>query len=158
MALDRRYWDSDAFLGHFNGEPDKVAACESVLQAAEAGRILIVTSALTLAEVLYVKGHKPMPPEKRQIVSGFFKQPYISVQNVTRKIAELARDLYWDSGVRPQDAIHVATALTYRLPELNTFDRKLLSLDGKLGDPSLKIRIPHEPGQGKLDLKTTPEE
>lgn len=156
MALDRRYWDSDAFLGHFNGEPDKATACESVIEAAEAGRILIVTSALTLAEVLYVKGTKRMTPEKREKISGFFKQPYISVQNVTRKIAEMARDLYWDHGVRPKDAIHVATALTYRLPELNTFDKNLLKLDGKIGDPALKIRIPHEPGQKKLDLNATP--
>jgi predicted nucleic acid-binding protein len=157
MALDRRYWDADAFLGHFNGEPDKMAACESVLQAAEAGRLLIVTSALTIAEVLYVKGHKAMPPEKRQKVAAFFKQPYISVQNVTRKIAELARDLYWDANVRPKDAVHVATALIYRLPELNTFDKHLLGLNGKVGDPTITIRIPHEPGQGKLELETSQE-
>lgn len=52
----------------------------------------------------------------------------------------------------PKDAIHVATALVYKLPVLNTFDGVLLDLDGKLGNPPLKIEKPHEPGQKKLDL------
>lgn len=157
MALDRRYWDSNAFLGHLNGEPEKAEACEAVLAAAEAGKLVIVTSALTLAEVLYVKGQTPMPKEKRELVSRFFKQPYISVQNVTRRIAEVGRELYWDQNVRPQDAIHVATALVYKIPVLNTFDGKLLSLDGKLGEPPLKIEKPHEQYQPTLFGKGSPE-
>ena|ERR1039458_10078918 len=152
MALDRRYWDSDAFLGYLSGEPDKAPACESVLKAADAGRIIVVTSALTLAEVLYVKGHKAMPKDKREMVSQFFKQPYIAVQNVTRRIAEMARELYWEHEIDPKDAIHLATALTYRLPLLNTFDRALIAKSGKVGDPPLRIEIPHEPGQQNLEL------
>lgn len=152
MPLDRRYWDSDAFLGHLNGEPDKAAACAEVLEAAEAGRIVIVTSALTIAEVLYCKGRKPIPASDREKVSAFFKQPYVSVQNVTRRISELAREVYWDHGVMPKDAIHVATALVYKLPVLNTFDGVLLGMNGKLGNPPLKIEKPHEPGQKKLDI------
>jgi len=153
MALDRRYWDSDAFLGHLSGEPDKADACSSVLEAAEAGRIVIVTSALTIAEVLYIKGHKPIPTAHREKVSAFFKQPFISVQNVTRRISELAREVYWDHGVRPKDAVHVATALVYKIPVLNTFDGVLLGMDKKLGEPLMRVEKPHEPGQAKLDLK-----
>lgn len=150
MALDRRYWDSDAFLGHLNGESDKEAACESVLEAAEAGRIVIVTSALTIVEVLNIKRQKPIPREHRDKVSAFFKQPFISVQNVTRRISEVARDVYWDHGVMPKDAVHVATALVYKIPVLNTFDGVLLGIDRKLGDPPLRIEKPYEPGQTKL--------
>lgn len=150
MPLDRRYWDSVAFLGYLNGEPDKVDDCESVLAAADAGKLVIVTSALTIAEVLYVKGHTPMPPEKRSTVSNFFKQPYISVQNVTRKIAELARELTWDHGIKPKDAVHVATALVNKVPVLNTFDGGLLAKNGKVGDPPLKIEKPHEQHQKGL--------
>ena len=34
MAADRRYWDSNAFLGWLNAEADKVGKCEGVLTAA----------------------------------------------------------------------------------------------------------------------------
>ena len=86
----------------------------------------------------------------REQISSFFKQPYISVQNVTRRISETAREIFWEFGVMPKDAIHVATALTYRIPVLNTFDGVLLGSNGKIGDPPLRIEKPHEPGQRKL--------
>ena len=68
---DNRYWDSDAFLGYFNQEADKVGKCEGVLAAAEKQRILIVTSALTLAEVLWIKGQPKMDPAKRIKIERF---------------------------------------------------------------------------------------
>jgi len=152
MALDKRYWDSDAFLGYLKEEPDKQPACESVLQAAEDGKILIVTSALTLAEVLYVKGHPKLPPTKRTIIEQFFKQPYINVQNVTRKISEEARDIVWDNNVRPKDAIHVATALSCEVSVLNTFDEQLLKKTNTIGNPVLRIEKPHEQAQTKINF------
>jgi len=150
--MDRRYWDSDAFLGYLNGEQDKADACQTVLDAAESGRILIVTSALTIAEVLHVKRQKPVPVEKREQISKFFKQPFIAIQNVTRKIAEYAQVVYWDHGIEPKDAIHVSTAIINRIGVLNTFDGYLLGCNGKVGDPPLKIEKPYEPGQKNLDL------
>jgi len=47
------YWDSDPFLGWLQEEPDKVTACAGVVSDAENGQTIIVTSALTIAEVLY---------------------------------------------------------------------------------------------------------
>lgn len=58
---DRRYWDSCAFLGWLNNEQGKAEKCEGVLDAAESGSIEIVTSALTLTEVIKRKGDKPIP-------------------------------------------------------------------------------------------------
>jgi len=52
MTADRRYWDSNAFLGWLNAERDKVGKCEGVLRAAEEGTIEIVTSAIALTEVI----------------------------------------------------------------------------------------------------------
>jgi predicted nucleic acid-binding protein len=152
MALVRRYWDANAFLGLLNGEQAKLTACQSVLDAAEQGRIVIVTSALTIAEVLHIKNEKPVPKDKRDLIKAFFKVPYISIQNVTRGIAERAQEVYWEFGVQPKDAIHVATALVYKLGVIETFDGKLLGLDGKIGQPPIIIRIPHEPGQQKLGI------
>lgn len=150
MNKDLRYWDSDVFLGHFNGEPDKVDACNSVLEAADAGRIVIVTSALTLAEVIHAKHHPKLPIASRETIDQFFKSSFLSVQNVTRSIAEEARDLVWDNSIRPKDAIHVATAISCKVPVLNTFDQKLLKADQTIGKPALRIEKPYEPGQREL--------
>ena len=152
MHRDRRYWDSDVFLGYFKQEPDKQAACEGVLEAAYNEHILIVTSALTLAEVIYVKKHPKLPKDKRAEIELFFKSSFISVQNVTRKIAERARDVVWDDNVRPKDAIHIATALACNVSVFNTFDEDLIKRSMKLGNPALKIEKPHEQTQTKFDL------
>lgn len=152
MPLDRRYWDSDAFLGHLQGDPDKASACAGVLEAAESGRIMIVTSALTIAEVLYIRGKSKIEKHGRDKIAAFFKQPFISVVNVTRDISEMAQDIYWDSGIMPKDAIHVATAITYKVPVLNTFDGDLLNKNRALGTPPLRIERPYEPGQTNLKL------
>jgi hypothetical protein len=57
MTKDLRYWDANAFLGWLNDEPDKQAACQTVLASAEAGKIQIVTSAITFVEVIKIKGN-----------------------------------------------------------------------------------------------------
>lgn len=148
MAADRHYWDSNAFLGWLNDEKDKASACEGVLDAAEDGKVEIVTSALTLTEVIKKKGEKPIPRESEQKIRDFFEQPWIIVRDVDRFVAERARDLIWTHGLKGADAIHLATALRLGLTVMDTYDEKLISLDGKLGTPPLRIgkpSVPHTP-------------
>jgi predicted nucleic acid-binding protein len=52
MAREFLYWDTNAFLGLINGEPDKLPECQPVWDSAVDGKCLIVTSALTVAEVI----------------------------------------------------------------------------------------------------------
>ena len=127
MSRAPRYWDSDCFLGWLLAEPDKAGLCRSVLENAEEGGILLVTSALTLAEVLMLKGKLPIPASDRDTVEQFFRSDYIMVRNVTRRVSELARSLVWDYRIHPKDAIHVATAIESKLKLMNTFDKKLIS-------------------------------
>ena len=56
MSVETIYWDSDCFLGHFKAEDGKAEKCDGVIQRAERGEALIVTSAFTLAEVLWMRG------------------------------------------------------------------------------------------------------
>lgn len=93
MASDRRYWDSNVFLGWFNGEKEKIAQCEGILEAAEEGKLDIVTSTWTLTEVIKKKGEKPIPRSTEQTIRDFFEQPYIILREVDRAVAERARDL-----------------------------------------------------------------
>jgi predicted nucleic acid-binding protein len=140
--MQRRYWDSDCFLGWLQAEPDKEASCREVLEAAQDGHILIVTSALTIAEVLALKGAAPIPAENRQVVEDFFRNDYIVVRNITRRVAEKARSYVWDHGVRPKDALHVATAIDAGLDLFNSFDQPLIGKSGQIGNNPLIIERP----------------
>lgn len=142
MSIERRYWDSDCFLGWFHAEPDKESACREVLEAANDGKVLLVTSALTIAEVLALKGQAPIPVEQRKQVEAFFRNEFIVVQNITRRIAESARSYVWDHSVAPKDALHVATAIDAGLELFNTFDQRLQRKSGQIGNPGIVIAPP----------------
>lgn len=153
MSVELRYWDSNAFLAYFQEEDGRVDSCEAVLEEAEKGKVLIVTSALTLAEVLAVRGKKKLPPKPKmkQKVVDFFKNEYISVQNVTREIAELSRDLVWDKGIKPKDAIHVASAIAAEVAVFETYDDPLIR-KAKKAVPNIDFRQPPLRGQPNLPL------
>lgn len=150
MSAELIYWDSDAFLGWLQNEPGKAELCEGTIKRAEAGEVLIVTSALTITEVLWLRGAPKITREKADILRRFFRRSFIRVRNVTRAIGELAQDLVWDHNIKPKDAIHVATALNAKAPVLETFDGGLIGKSGSVGDPALLIRRPIPPPQGKL--------
>lgn len=144
------YWDSDAFLGWLQSEPGKAELCEGTLLRADAGEVLIVTSTLAIAEVLWMRNAPPVSKDKADIVRKFFRRSSIRLRNVTRVVAESAQELVWDHGVRPKDAIHVATALEAKVQALETFDDGLLKKSGTIGVPPLLIRKPIAPAQKKL--------
>lgn len=77
--MEQRYCDANIFLGWFNREPDKVEACRGLVQASEKKEVQIVTSAITLTEVIKIKGQPPLEQEKEEIIRGFFEQPFISM-------------------------------------------------------------------------------
>jgi len=152
MTVEKIYWDSDCFLGHFKAEDGKAEQCDGVLQRAERGEVLIVTSALTLAEVLWMRGAPRLPKEKAELVQKFFRRSYIRVYNVTRKISEAAQVHVWDNDIKPKDAIHVATAVHLGADALETFDKQLIKKSGTAGKSLLLIREPQAATQGRFDL------
>lgn len=138
------YWDSDCFLGLLNKEQDKIKKCQSVIREAEEGNLLIITSALTFIEVIKMKGKKHVPKKTEKTIQDFFLNTFMSIHNVDRKVGIKARDLMWkNKGLQPKDSIHIATAIIQKVPELHTFDKYLLSLDGKIESPQLKICEPY---------------
>lgn len=142
MAIEPVYWDSDAFLGWLQAEAGKSDLCAGTLKRADQGEVIILTSALTIAEVLWMRGAPMIPHEKAGIVRRFFRRSYFRVRNVTRSIAEGAQDLVWTQSVKPKDAIHIATALDAHVLVLETFDDDLLKKSSMIGNPALIIRKP----------------
>lgn len=151
MTIDRRYWDSDCFLGWLQAEDGKIEPCRQVLNLAGRDDVEIITSALTIAEVLNLPGHEPISSDKRQQVIDFFKRSYIITMSITRRTAEKSRELVWDHGIKPKDALHVTTALLAKVDVFNTFDQSLIGKSLTVGNPPLLIEIP-KVKQGDLGL------
>lgn len=153
------YWDSSVFLAWFNSEPGRKKDCREVLDDAEAGKLRIVTSVLTMTEVIKLKGQRQLPRDRERDIVQFFKQPFLVPYQVTRKIAEDARALIWTySHLHPKDSIHLATAIFSQVIEVHSFDDKhMVKLSEKIGDPPLKITHPKVP-QPNLPFEEDDEE
>lgn len=151
--MDFRYWDSNVFLGWLADEPDKVSRCRPVFDAAQAGQLTVITSALTIAEVLWVKGEARIQASEAKRVEAFFRNRWMIVRDVDRFIAEEARALVWDKNIKPKDAIHLATALRQEvhIDQFDTFDSDLIKQTGRLGVPPLVIGVPNLPGKLPFD-------
>ncbi len=150
MPLQRRYWDSCAFLGWLAQEADKVGDCEGVIRGAEAGNVQIVTSSWTLVEVIKIKGQRPLPATVDSTIREFFKHEWIIVRQLDRVTAEDARELVWKYGFSATDSVHVASAVRAHLNQMDTFDDGLIRRSGEIG--SLVISRPNLPLQLELDL------
>lgn len=146
MTIEKRYWDANAFLGYFNRkEPQsKKDRCESVLKAADNGKILIVTSYITYVEVIKIKGEDGIiiSKDNETMIREFFEQEYIVPRIVDRQISELARELIWTHNLNNRDAIHAATAVKLKIRFLDTFDEDLIRLSGVIGNPQILIAHP----------------
>ena len=108
----KRYWDSCNWISLIaEDEQRRADTCQRILSDAEAGKCVIVTSTLTLAEVVKVKGQPLLSEEQERIIITFFEHEYIAIHDVTRRVAEYARNLARNHGLKPPDSIHLATAI-----------------------------------------------
>jgi predicted nucleic acid-binding protein len=115
-----------------------------VFKDADESKCEIVISALTIAEVLHLKGEtRRFSKEMREKIRMFFRSPRFVVVDVDRFIAEHAQEIFWEHDIMPKDAIHVATALASNAHYLETFDGPLLRKSRHLGgDPQLVVQNP----------------
>jgi predicted nucleic acid-binding protein len=153
LKIPLHYWDSCTFLGFLKGEPDKIDACTAVLHHAERGDIKIVTSSITLVEVIKLKRKLPILKEDEEKIRRFFQHKWLILQDTERKVAELSRDIVWEYGLKPYDAIHVATAIRAKVNRIDTFDPDIIKLSKKIGDPLITIGEPSLPLQIELDYQ-----
>jgi len=149
------YWDSCVFLSAIQQTAGRYATLKAILDSAAADKIVIVTSALTIAEVVKMDCDSVNPTRIAEDVAKirqFFENDYLAVKNVDRLIAEQAGDIVRQHGIKPPDAIHVATALSSKCACLETYDERLRRLDKKVGWPLLRISLPRDPDEKSYPL------
>ena len=120
------YWDSCAWIGFINEEPDKITPLRAIWDQASRGRIVIWTSTYSYLEVMRSPprfGEAYPPEEEDGRIFSMLEQPYVNRVAVDTEIAKLARRLKRDHhptlSKRP-DAIHLATAVFHNVDELHT--------------------------------------
>lgn len=144
MPMPRRLWDSSVVIGYLAGQPDIAEDCENIIGQAERGELEIVVSALATIEVAYLEGMDDRASEAR--IRELFDRKYIVPVAIDVRVAEIARGLVRKYKIgpklKPPDAAHLATAIQWKIPLLETTDPDLLRLSGKEGNPSITIRRP----------------
>lgn len=135
----RIYWDSCAWLGLVNGEPDKLPSLQSVYGQARLGHIELWTSTMAVVEVNRLSSEmtlpKPIPPESIAKIDGLLFQPFVKLINLDQIIAKRARKIIRETPrlSKKPDAVHLASAIVWNIPIFHTYDRDdLLHLNGTI--------------------------
>src|SRR5262249_2514454 len=122
MTTKRVYWDSCVFIDRLQRSPDKIVVLEELTDAARAAKLIIVASTLCIAETVKIGTGDAGSKSQSESIFKFFENPWIELVQVDFEIAKLAHEISRDYGVKPADAIHVATAIKAKVEVLHTYD------------------------------------
>ena len=158
----RFYWDACMWIALIKREHDRFEACRYLIEQAQRGEVEIWTSTFTYAEVYkrncsnFLTG---IEENDDQSFEDYIEQNFVNRIQVDSDVGRAARSLLrkYPTIGKPQDAIHVASALIENVHVLHTFDRAdLLKLNGVLfcqdGLP-LQILIPPNPPDPNKDTR-----
>jgi len=167
----RVYWDSCTWISLIQNETavpldgggveNRAALARAVLDDATKGAAEILTSALSLSEVSKPSSKQDGIAGSSDDLASFFQNDFIVVVMLDRQVGELARALMQRgyAGLKPFDAVHLASALIANVDEMHSFDDKLLRLNERIdkrdGKP-LKICKPSMGGPPLPLLETPP--
>jgi predicted nucleic acid-binding protein len=146
------YWDACAWIALIQQEPGRFDDLSYVIDEAKNGNVEIWTSNFTLAEVY----KRPCGTQSSALAiaedsdfEDFILQDFVTRVQVDFNVGTVARRILrqYPTIAKPQDGIHLATALLNNLDELHTYDREnLLGLSGLIGrKDDEKLKICHPP-------------
>lgn len=151
-------WDSCLIIDAIAKEPEKYKHLLPMLQKAEKKELVIVVSTVSIAEVRYCKelnARGVSQDQQAELIEAWMNSDYVARRNahsgICRLEAEIGRDVGKDNkNLTPIDSIILATAIQHNVSALLTYDDGrsntvgLLELDGKYGDPKLRILHPRD--------------
>jgi predicted nucleic acid-binding protein len=101
---------------------------------------------LTISEVHKLKGGTELADAEDDSIIEFLRNSFIKIINNDRGIGEHANRLARQTGLTPNDAIHLASALYAGCDVLLVWDKRF----GKVKYPGISIEEPRMMGQLKL--------
>ena len=152
MPAQRRLWDSSVIIGYLAGQEELTETCENIIGRAERGEVEIVISTMAAIEVAYLEGLDDQVSEAT--IRELFNREYIIPVAIDVRVAAIARELVrkYKAGpkLKPPDAAHLATAIQWGIPVVETMDPDLLRLNGREGNPAITIRQPLYEGSRRM--------
>ena len=144
MPSPRRLWDSNIVLDYLGGRDEHMEAMAGILGQGTQGNLEIVVSTLAIAEVAYLDGFTDERAEQR--IREFFGREYVIVAAIDERVGEVTqgvvRKYHRQGRVNPRDALHLATAIRYGVPIVETTDKGFLFFDRLEGEPAVRVRHP----------------
>jgi len=132
------FWDSCVFISYITNEKRSderdMAGVEELVRLIDMDQYVLVTSVITIAEVL----EKSTGCKAYQNFRDFFKRPNSLLVDITRPIAEIAHDirndftLGKDQKLSTPDSLQIASAIHARCSVFYTFDGCSAKKDGIL--------------------------
>lgn len=118
------YLDTNIFIYAIESYSDYLVALEEVFESADAGNLAVVTSELTLAEVLV----KPLQEEdldkQHAYCEALQNSESLTVAGVSREVLIEAAQIRANQKLKLPDAIHLATAIQYQCSTFLTNDSR----------------------------------
>lgn len=150
--MDRVYWDANVFLAYINGDADRLPDIEGLLDDAKAGRLEILTSTLTQAEVAYgaeEQTTQTLSSDVEEAISSFWHPDSpIKLVDFYPQIAAGALGLMRTAvtrgwSLKPFDALHLSTAQRMKVDAFHTYD--VAKLGRFADDVGFRIEVPLAP-------------
>lgn len=141
----RLYWDADVFLSYIDDHPERAPLIELLLGDARAGDVEIYTSSLSLVEVAFSGSERTAGgldvATEQQITDLWSPGSPVRVVEFFPLIGTRARNLIREgvprgwTGLRANDAVHLATAAHMNVDEMHTYESMLPRYSEDLGFP-----------------------
>jgi predicted nucleic acid-binding protein len=144
------YWDANVFIHYLNGDLERLPTLDAILDAvSKSKKDKIVTSIFSKVEVAWVaseKNHRSLRQDEESKIDALWNDSsIIELVDFNDEIAHMARDLLrramaknWD-GLKPNDAIHLATAEWVGAVEMHTYDTRLFKFSELI---RIEIKLP----------------
>jgi predicted nucleic acid-binding protein len=152
------YWDATCWLAWLYDEraiwpADVITGLEDVVYEIEANNTILLRSAIMRSEVIVTR----LTVDQEALYRKLLRRPNFQEKDADPRVMDRAGEIREYHRLKGQsistpDAIHLATAIIYKVDEFHTMDglqkggskkRKLLSLSGDVGGYNLKIVHPY---------------
>ncbi|HMO35991.1 MAG TPA: type II toxin-antitoxin system VapC family toxin [Gemmatales bacterium] len=157
------YWDSCAIISMLDQTDERYEAILHLWEETAKASAKIITSAISLTEVLNIL-NLGADKKSEELIIDWFDHPQVRLVAVARHIALEAHKIIKNHGLSALDSIQIASAILSECEVIYTYDgsgkkkqKKILSDSNKIGTPPLRIESPAFPAPGPLfPSKTSP--